>query len=249
MNIEDYRRHVMCLADDGAAPFEGEEAAARRAVLWGDPALGVRERRLVTLVCAAAAVDVALTEAHVYAALKSGDFTVAQLNEATLHFAVYCGWPRASQLEACVRGQWKRLHEERGEVAPAFPTLTFDDLGITDPAARLADGIECFTEVNLIPAPGQDSPYFYVGILHFVFGHLWRRPGLTRRERRLLTIPSVGVSDAVGPIWSHVTSALQSGDVNDGEMGALVAHFTEYAGTARAEVLGRPLGQWQTQQS
>ena len=46
-----------------------------------------------------------------------------------------------------------------------------------------------------------------------MFGHLWLRPGLTRRERRLITVPCVGVGDAIGPIWSHVTSALGSGDI------------------------------------
>ena len=148
-------------------------------------------------------------DAHVYAALASGDLTVEQLNEFTLHFAVYCGWPRASQLEMSVRSQWQRLHEERGEPVPAFPARTIDDLGVADPAERLAAGMACFEEINLIQSPPPDSPYFYAGILNFVFGHLWLRPGLSRRDRRLITIPCVGVGDAFGPIWSHVTSALR----------------------------------------
>src|SRR5437763_1694519 len=82
-----------------------------------------------------------------------------------------------------------------------------------DTAARIAEGVRSFEEINLVPAPPQDSPYFYAGILNYVFGHLWLRPGLTRRERRLVTVPCVGVSDAMNPIWSHVTSALASGDL------------------------------------
>ena len=80
----------------------------------------------------------------------------------------------------------------------------------------------------------RTRPYFHAGILNFVFGHLWQRPGLTRRERRLITIPCVGVGDAIGPIWSHVTSALGSGDVSYDEMQEIILHFSAYGGVPRA---------------
>jgi 4-carboxymuconolactone decarboxylase len=212
-----------------------------------DDGLSIRDRRFVTLVCVGAAVDVAAIDAHIYAALESGDFTIEQMNEFTLHFAVYCGWPRASQMEVSVRAQWQRIHDERGEPAPAFPQLTIGDLGVADPAQRIADGIRSFEEINLVQAPPPDSPYFYAGILNYVFGHLWLRPGLTRRERRLITIPCVGVSDAIGPIWSHVTSALGSGDVSYEEMQELIAQFGADAGKKRAQVLKDVAAQWHAQ--
>ena len=210
--------------------------------------LSERDRRFVTIVCHSAAVDVAAMDAHVFDALASGDLTVDQLNEFTLHFAVYCGWPRASQLEMTVRTQWQRLHDERGDPTPAFLVLDVGDLGPADHAERIAGGIKSFEEINLIQAPSQDSPYFYAGILNYVFGHLWQRPGLTRRERRLITIPCVGVSDAIGPIWSHVTSALGSGDVSYDEMLALVEHFRSHAGDLRADALRDVALQWQAAQ-
>ena len=207
--------------------------------------LSTRDRRFVTIVCASADVDVPSMDEHVHDALASGDLTVDQLNELTLHFAVYCGWPRASQLEMTVRGQWQRLHEERGEPVPAFADRTLDELGPTDHAERIAGGIASFEEINLIQAPSQDSPYFHAGILNYVFGHLWLRPGLTRRERRLITIPCVGVSDAFGPIWSHVTSALGSGDISYEEMQALIEHFRACSTDARAQALLDVAEQWQ----
>jgi 4-carboxymuconolactone decarboxylase len=216
--------------------------------VWARPGLSVRDRRFVTIVCTSAAVDVPAMDDHVYAALASGDLTIEQLNELTLHFAVYCGWPRASQLEMTVRGQWARLHDERGETAPPFPERRLEELGPADPAERIAGGIRSFEEVNLIEAPSQDSPYFHAGILNFVFGHLWLRPGLTRRERRLVTIPCVGVGDATGPIWSHVTSALGSGDVSYDEMQEVILHFAAYAGMARASVLRDVATQWRDAQ-
>ena len=211
--------------------------------------MSIRDRRFVTLVCVCWAVDLPAMDAHVYAALKSGDLTIEQLNEFTLHFAVYCGWPKASHVELAVRTQWQRLHEERGEVAPAFAQLALEDLGTADRAQRIAEGVRSFEAINLVPAPSQDSPYFFAGILNFVFGHLWLRPGLTRRERRLITIPCVGVEEAPNPIWSHVTSALGSGDVSLAEMQELILHFSAYAGMARAKALQETAAQWQAAQS
>jgi 4-carboxymuconolactone decarboxylase len=217
--------------------------------VWDRPGLSVRDRRIVTVVCVSAAVDGAAMDSHVHAALATGDLTVEQMKELVLHFAVYCGWPRASQLEMAVRTQWQRIHDERGEPMPAFPDLDIGDLGTPDPAQRIAEGMKSFEEINLIGPPSQDSPYFYAGILNYVFGHLWLRPGLTRRDRRIITIPCVGVSDAIGPIWSHVTSALGSGDVSFDEMRELILHFSAYAGAARARVMLDVATQWQAAQA
>lgn len=211
--------------------------------------LSVRDRRFVTLACVSATVDVPQMDANIYDALESGDLTIEQLNELTLHFAVYCGWPKASQLEGSVRAQWQRLHAERGEPAPAFARLRVDDLGPADPAERIAAGVRSFEEINLVPAPSQDSPYFHAGILNFVFGHVWLRPGLTRRERRLITIPCVGVSDAMNPIRSHVTSALGSGDISWAEMQDLIVNFRAHSSEHRADVLRNVAAQWQASRS
>jgi 4-carboxymuconolactone decarboxylase len=243
-------RYRTVMAVDPPTPESHLDAAEREQLLelWARPGLGIRDRRFLTIACVSAAVDVPAMDAHVYAALASGDLTVDQLNEVTLHFAVYCGWPRASQLEMSVRGAWQRVHEERGEPTPFLPERGVDDLGIADPAERIAGGVRCFEEVNLIDAPSQDSPYFHAGILNYVFGHLWQRPGLTRRERRLVTIPCVGVSDAFGPIWSHVTSALGSGDISYAEMQELILHFRAYASTPRAKALLDVAAQWRADQ-
>jgi 4-carboxymuconolactone decarboxylase len=241
----DERYRTILQVDPGADRLDEALRTGTFDDVWRRPGLALRDRRFVTIACVSAAVDVPAMDAHVYAALASGDLTVTQLNELTLHFAVYCGWPRASQLEMSVRTQWQRLHDERGEPTPAFPSLGVDDLGPADPAQRIAGGVACFEEVNLIQAPSQDSPYFYAGILNYVFGHLWQRPGLTRRERRLITVPCVGVSDAAGPIWSHVTSALGSGDLSPTEMAELIEQFRAYAGSGRADVLAATASTWQ----
>ena len=119
---------------------------------------------------------------------------------------------------------------------PEYPTSS---LGPADHEIRLAGGEQCFEDINLVPSPGRGSPYYQAGILSFVFGHLWQRPGLSRVDRRFVTVPCVGVSDALTPIHSHVGSALGSGDISLPEMNELILQFAAYSGFAKAEVLNQ----------
>src|SRR5690349_15633907 len=68
------------------------------AEIWPRPGLSVRDRRLIALTCAGGA-DAAQTIGDLmYGALKCGDLSYDELNEFVLHFAIYCGWPKAEAL-------------------------------------------------------------------------------------------------------------------------------------------------------
>lgn len=221
-----------------AEPTEGiaVEETARLAV-WKRPGLGRRERRLVTVTCAGYTISPQPIVDHCYAALKSGDSTIQEMLEVVLHFAVYCGWPKASNLEMYVRQAWTQVQQERGEDA-TLPQLGVDELGENDWAKRLDRGGQEFADVNLVNIGNRsDTPYQHVGILNFVFGHVWQRPALSRRDRRFVTVASVGLCEAPIPIDSHVGSALKSGQITKTEMDELITHFAAYAG----ERLARPL--------
>ena len=206
--------------------------------VWTRPGLSTRDRRFVTLACVCATAG-ALEPIHeqVYAALANGEISLDELQEFVLQFAVYCGWPKASQAELSVRLQAIRLAEERGEEMSVWPELPLDSLGPADNGERLKEGERCYRDVNLHAPPTADSPYFQAGILAFVFGHVWQRPKLGRRERRLITIACVGVSDAVMPIHAHVGSALESGDITAYEMREVIMQFSAYSGVERGRVL------------
>jgi 4-carboxymuconolactone decarboxylase len=216
----------------------GAATAAQRAV-WTRNGLGSRERRLVAIACVGFACTAEPIIEQVHAALESGEFTVDEMLEVVLHFAVYCGWPKASNLEMYVRQTWARIQEERGEGPTPLPLRPTDvtELGPDDWEARISRGEEEFRVVNLVSAPGRDSPYQHAGILNFVFGHVWQRPGLGRRDRRFLTVACVGVDEAPIPILSHVGSALGSGDITKPEMDELIVTFRAYDNDARADAL------------
>lgn len=224
-------------APEGVTPTSAALLDFVYADIWQRPGLSRRDRRFITLACVSAADAEAPLREHVYAALNSGDLSIVEIQEAALHFAVYSGWPKASRLNMMIDEQWARIHSERGEpVPPPEPLLPLPTP--SDPEARLARGEQSFREINCIPfAPIRDNPYHGGGILNFVFGEMWQRPGLGMRERRLLTVACVAFQDAPYPILSHVYAALKSRDLAFDEMDELALHFAAYYGWAKASNL------------
>src|ERR1700742_3635211 len=100
--------------------------------LWNRPGLDRRTRRWITLVCVGFDTDQQAMNDQVYAALDCGDMTVEEMLEFILHFAVYCGWPKASRMEGVVREQWARVQQERGQEVTVWPTLDNSTLGPND---------------------------------------------------------------------------------------------------------------------
>lgn len=229
------------------APVDSTPATAAMlkfvfADVWQRPVLTRRDRRFITLACVAAAdAEVPLRD-HVYAALNSGDVTITEMQETVLHFAVYGGWPKASRFNMVVDEQWERIHRERGQSVPPPPPLL--PLGTpSDPDARLAVGEQAFKDINCLQyAPTRDNPYQGAGILNFVFGEMWLRPGLGMKERRLVTVTCVAFQDAPYPILSHVYAALKSRDVSFDEMDELALHFAAYYGWPKAANLNQVIG-------
>ena len=219
------------------SPFDTSTLDFLMAQVWARPGLTRRQRRLVTLACVCGSASAGPTDDHMYAALASGDLHIGELLEFILHFAVYCGWPKASQAETSLREQHARLQAERGDSFEPWPELPNDSLGPTDHEARLLGGEASFADINLVPPPPRTSPYFHAGILGFVFGHVWQRPNLSRVDRRYVTIPCVGLSGAILPMHSHVGSALGSGDISLDEMKEVVLQFSAYYGFAKGEAL------------
>jgi 4-carboxymuconolactone decarboxylase len=92
-----------------------------------------------------------------------------------------------------------------------------------------------FREVNQFPA--SDPPdFFQETSLDHIFGEVWTRPGLARKERRWITLTTIAMTRAQPAMDIHIRSALQSGDISREEMGEFAAHFAHYAGFPIATV-------------
>lgn len=234
---------TIAAADDSSPAISSGLIDFVFAEIWTRPGLTRRERRFITLSCVADADAEQPIVDHVYAALNSGDITITEIREAVLHFAVYAGWPKASRFNMIVDQQWERINTERGQqVPPPEPLLPLPTP--SDPLERLASGERCFMDVNCLPYfPDRDNPYQGAGILNFVFGEMWQRPGLGMKERRLITVACVAFQDAPYPIMSHVYAALKSRDLSFDEMDEFALHFAAYYGWPKASYLNQVIAE------
>jgi 4-carboxymuconolactone decarboxylase len=101
---------------------------------------------------------------------------------------------------------------------------------------RRERGRRTFAEVNGFDAPEPDLPLTELTVDH-VFGEIWTRPGLTRKERRWIALTSVAAAGAVEPMKFHVGGALRSGDITIDELREFVAHLAVYQGYPKAATL------------
>lgn len=77
--------------------------------------------------------------------------------------------------------------------------------------------------VTCSPEPGPASSPMIALTRGFVFGQVWARPGLSRRDRRLVTIPCTTVVEGEGPARAHLFGSLASGDLTRRELEQAIA--------------------------
>jgi 4-carboxymuconolactone decarboxylase len=102
-------------------------------------------------------------------------------------------------------------------------------------------------EVMRFDAPPITDPYTEA-TTDTVFGGVWARPGLARRDRRLTSMTVIATRGFKEPLVAHLSAALSSGDLSADELHEWVLHLSFYAGwpvgatayAALREVLAHP---------
>jgi 4-carboxymuconolactone decarboxylase len=100
-------------------------------------------------------------------------------------------------------------------------------------ATGKVDVDQLFREVLTSDPPKWTGPYPNA-TRDYLFGEVWSRPVLSRRDRRLVTLACVAAASLPIAVESHVYSALVSDDVGLDEMLEIVLQFAVYNGWARA---------------
>ena len=201
------------------------------AEVWTRPGLDRRSRYLIamsTAACTNGPKDA--LDGYVRGALTQGALTLAELREAALHLAVYAGWSRGGELDAAISRVVAKLGLPPAEVPPIRGEAW-------DPAVRLQEGAKAFEKVMTFPGPPPVVAYFDAGILNFVFGEMWNRPGLDERARRFVTLVGVAESTTDIPIRSHFHAAMASGNCTAGELHEFVLQYAIHAGWPKASVV------------
>jgi 4-carboxymuconolactone decarboxylase len=102
---------------------------------------------------------------------------------------------------------------------------------------RLGDARAQYEHVMRMPAPAPMGAFVDAGVVGFVFGEMWRRGGLSPRDRRWITLACVGMADAAVPMETHTYAALKSGEVTAEELDEFVLFFATQAGWPKGSAL------------
>jgi 4-carboxymuconolactone decarboxylase len=228
------RQQTELLGQPATAPGTLLEASWRDfifAEVWSRPGLDRRSRFLISIAgaaCEGGRPDV--LDGYVHGALKLGELTLIELREAALHVAVYAGWSRGVAIDAAVT----RVATELGLPAAVCAPIRAQPW---NPEQRLSEGGANFRSAMIFPSPQPVTPYFEAGILNFVFGEMWMRPGLDQRARRWLTLVGVADSSSTTPIRTHTYAAMASGNATMQEMQEFVLQYAIHSGWPKASVM------------
>jgi 4-carboxymuconolactone decarboxylase len=197
------------------------------AEIWTRPGLDLRSRYLIAMSSAANESDHGATRSYARGALANGELTQAELREAALHTAVYSGWTYGGVLDAGITA----AAEDLGLPHAGCPPIQSEAWAAE---ARFAKGQASFEYNMKFPSPPKGVAYYDAGIVNFVFGEMWNRPGLDQRSRRWLTLVGVCNSSSNTPIQSHVWAAMATGNATPDEMNEFVLQYGVHAGWPRA---------------
>lgn len=100
-----------------------------------------------------------------------------------------------------------------------------------EPESARAKGMAKMDEVyGFSVDPDQiEGPYVDYTVDH-LFGTIWTRPGLDRRDRRLLTMGALAALDQPALMEIQFRSALERGEVTVDQVREIVVHLTHYVG-------------------
>src|SRR5215510_8009282 len=88
---------------------------------------------------------------------------------------------------------------------------------------------EIWRKVMQAEPPPVTDPYTEVTTDHLM-GYIWARPGLARRDRRLVTLTIAAVAGQDGPLRNHLRASLESGDRSTQELHEWIVHLAHYGG-------------------
>ncbi|MER2087074.1 carboxymuconolactone decarboxylase family protein [Rhodococcus sp. (in: high G+C Gram-positive bacteria)] len=80
----------------------------------------------------------------------------------------------------------------------------------------------------------------------FLFDQVWTRPGLSVRDRRLITLSCIAAVRAAKPMAAHVAAALESGDLTREELEEAALQCAAYLGWPTAALLDQAIRQHTT---
>ena len=189
--------------------------------LWRRADLSPRDRSIATLAALVAGGQSASLAPYLDRALDDG-VTPAEVGEIITHLAFYAGWPDAASAAAIA----KQVFARRG--------IRADQLVDPDRAPPPADPEADKRRADYVERSfGAVAPALRGYTNGVLFGDLWRRPGLTPRDRSLVTVSALVAGGKAQQLVGHLNLALDNG-LDRAEIGAVISHLAFYAGWPNA---------------
>ena len=187
--------------------------------IWERPQLSKRDRSLITVAVLQALVrdELAL---HIPRGLENG-LTPEEISEVILHVTFYAGWPTGVQASRAAA----EVFAERGVA-----------LGPLDRAPAATDQPD-----TPAAASGAYAAVPRLGQLRnsLLYGDIWERPQLSKRDRSLITVAVTQALYATSELETHIARALDENGVTPQEISEIILHVTFYAGWPKAVNAGR----------
>jgi 4-carboxymuconolactone decarboxylase len=186
--------------------------------IWERPQLSKRDRSLITIAVlqALAREELAI---HIPRGLDNG-LTPEEISEIILHVTFYAGWPTGVQ-------------------ASLTAAEAFDARGLSlGELPRAPSGTEASTPSSLSDAYAAVPR---LGALRnsLLYGDIWERPLLPKRDRSLITVAVNQALYATNELRTHINRALDENGVAPQEISEVILHVTFYAGWPAAVNAGR----------
>lgn len=196
--------------------------------VWSRPGLSRRDRSLIILPIIAIIAREEEFRLHVRAGMNHG-LSREEILEIILHMGVYAGFPRGIRATALANEVFRAL--DGGRPLPPLPPAEKKSLD-----QRRRDGKDVYrtlsgrTDVDQA-AVDMEKHLGLVGQMgiDFLFGELWARPQLSRRDRSLITCSVLAALGRTDQLKFHIPGALNHG-VTPVELEELCMMMSVYGG-------------------
>jgi 4-carboxymuconolactone decarboxylase len=103
-------------------------------------------------------------------------------------------------------------------------------------------GLEKMNEVYSWEMPNIEGDAFFDLTVDHLFGSIWTRPGLSMRDKRLMTLAVVTALGEQGLAEIQVNAALANGELTEEELKEMAIFLTQYVGFPRGAGLNGVVG-------
>lgn len=189
--------------------------------VWKRTELARRDRSLITISALIAGGQSAQLTSHLNLGLDNG-LTPREIGAIITHLAFYAGWPNAMSATT-VADQ-------------VFSTRASDTATFAPPAAELLaldEASESKRRAAVQSATGEVAPKLGEYTNDVLFAELWRDPGLSARDRSLVTVASLIAQGQAAQLPFHLNRAMDNG-LSTAEASEVLTHLAFYVGWPKA---------------